>query len=88
MKKNLLLTWREAPKIFGVFISGAKRRKLFEAYLCCNLENCLTPSISVPKNIGKLYIQRLWGGGGRLSVTHWYMLQNKDILVNYKVVFY
>ena len=43
MKKYLLLTWREAPNIFGVFISGAKRRKLFEAYLCYNLENCLTP---------------------------------------------
>jgi hypothetical protein len=43
MKKNLLLTWREAPKIFGVFSSGAKRRKFFEAYLCCNLENCLPP---------------------------------------------
>ena len=39
----MLLTWREAPKMFRVFISGAKRRKIFEAYLCCNRENCLTP---------------------------------------------
>ena len=84
MKKNLLLTWREAPKIFGVFISGAKRRKLFKAYLCCNLENCLTPpSISVPKNI-KNYTYTVYGGGGGLSVTHWYIYEGNYFITPQK----
>jgi hypothetical protein len=39
----MLINWCEVPKIFGVFISGAKRWKIVNAYLCGNPENCLSP---------------------------------------------
>jgi hypothetical protein len=71
-KKIMLLIWREAPIICGVFISGAKRRKICETYLWCNLENCITlPSISVSKLLGNCTYTVLGEEGG--VNRYWYI---------------
>ena len=61
-----------------LFISGAKRRKIFEAYLCCNLENCLTPPPPPPlfqcPKYWKIVHTPFMGGGG-VNVTLWYIYQ-------------